>query len=642
MWSNPPVRIELRIHGVSGTPPADMLGGPVVADDRFNHEPPLVHRPVGGDGSLVSFRWASRTSGTAASAMWLLLIPYMLVNLAGWALGPAPDRRHRASVAAVRISGLLLTLVFAMVTATGVIGVGAFQVVRARSSWSTALLAGVVVSSLIAALLWFSTTRAEEARNDRPYLRAPHMAMALWGIWATAVTAAAESAGIPEPIGSMWLLPVALCVLTAATSVWHGLEDMTRIIGRVAVAAAVLLLLSVVVRPLDQLSDLPTELATVGGPLRGAVIAYAVVAIVTTALAWSREHPDAGPTVGALLALAGSTGAAVGAGAVVVSGAAFGIEPPGGTSALAQAFLAGAASFVVVAAVHVWSHMEPGRTPLERLARTVVSVRDDIRPILLGVCAVTVTFGTLGLAQFDSVLPWIAAGAGPLAVAAMSAVLYRLGYRRTSVAIAAVGVTAVLGVWLDWWSFPALAVVFTLVVPVAVVTTRVVGAWSDETRRRSLAIPWDIGSFFSRRFHPFAPPTYRDVVEHDLMLVLAQLTRTGDTVVVSGHSQGSIVAATTLAQMGDDTPILTHGSPLSSLYMRFFPRSFPGDTVARVGERPWTNLWRTTDPVAGAIRGVDDRRLNDPKVRIHGRYWLENEYAEALEAMLESGGDGRR
>lgn len=619
-----------------------MLGGPVVADDRFNHEPALVHRPAGGDGRLVSFRWASRTSGNAASAMWLLLIPYMLVNLAGWALGPAPDRRHRASVAAVRISGLLLTLVFAVVAATGVIGIAAFQVVRPGTSWSAALLAGVVVSSLILALLWFATTRAERASNDRPYLRSPHMAIALWGVWATAVTAAAESAGSPEPIGSMWLLPGALCVLTAAASVWHGLDDMARIIGRVSIAAVILLILSVLVRPLDQVAELPAQLVTVGGPLRGAVLAYTIAAVTATALAWSRAHPDAGPTVGAFLALAGATGAAVGAGAVVVSGAVFGVDPPVGTAALAQAFLAGAASLTLIAAVHVWSHVEPGRTPLERLARTLVSVRDDIRPILVGVCVVAVTFAVLGLATIDAAIPWIAAGAGPLAVAAVTAVSLRLGYRLIAVTIAAVGMIAAGGVLLGWWTFPSVAVVFTLVVPVVAVVTRVVGAWSSEDRRRSLAIPWDIGSFFSRRFHPFAPPTYRDGVEKDLMLVLSQLTRTGDTVVVSGHSQGSIVAVTTLARVGDGNPLLTHGSPLSSLYMRFFPRSFPADTVAKVGERPWANLWRTTDPIGGAIRGVDDRRLDDPNQRIHGGYWLEDEYAEALDALTESDQPGLR
>ncbi|MFP5331194.1 MAG: hypothetical protein ACLGHX_02360, partial [Acidimicrobiia bacterium] len=516
------------------------------------------------------------------------------------------------------------------------IGVGAYQVVRAWSSWSAALLAGVVVSCLVMALLWFATTRAEEARNDRPYLRAPHMAMALWGVWATAVTAAAESAATPEPIGSMWVLPVALCVLTAAASLWHGLEDLTRIVGRVAVVSVMLLLISLLVRPIDQITDLPEALVMIGGPLRGAVIAYALAAVAATALAWSTAHPDAGPAVGALLALAGSTGAAVGAGAVVVSGAVFGVAPPGGTISVARAFLTGTLVFAVLAALHSWTHLEPGRTPTERLARTAVSVRDDIRPLLIGVCAVTVAFGTLGLSRTDTVFPWLAAGAGPLAVGLWAFVLVRLGLRLAAVMVVTVGLLGGGGVVAGWWTFDAVAVVVTLVVPVVAVIVRVVGAWHDEGRRRSLAIPWDIGSFFSRRFHPFAPPTYRDVVERDLNLVLSQLRASADRVVISAHSQGSVIAASAAARTEKPELFLTHGSPLATLYMRFFPRSFPADTVARVGVAKWSNLWRVTDPIGGAIRRVDDRRLGDPQLRIHGAYWLEPEYADALRRLTES------
>ena len=608
----------------------------MVDDVRFGGDPPLVHRPADGDGSLISFRWASRTSGTAASALWLLLVPYMLVNLAGWALPDGPQRRHRLAVASVRIAALLLTLVFAMVTTTGVIGVGAYDVVRPRTSWSVAMLAGVVVACLILTLLWFATTRAEEARNDRPYLRAPHMAMALWGVWATAVTAAAESADAPEPIGSMWVLPVALCALVAAGSLWPGLEDVTRIVGRIAVVAVMVLLASVVVRPLDDVTSLPASLVTVGGPLRGAVIAYALAAVVATAFAWSRASPDSGPAVGALLALAGSTGAAVGAGAVVVSGAVFGLSAPAGAMGLAEAFMVGTIILVLVAAVHLWTHREPGRNPRERLARTLVSVRDDVRPLLVAVCVVSAALAVLGLARFRTVLPWIALGTAPVAVLAAAGVGFRFGYRMVPATVLVGSAIAGGGIGGGWWTFPELAVTTTLVLPAGVVVARIIGAWRDETRRRSLAIPWDIGSFFSRRFHPFAPPTYRDVVERDLSLVLTQLGRTADAVVVSAHSQGSVIAATTLAGLGGSTSLLTHGSPLASVYMRFFPRSFPADTVSRVGRRPWANLWRVTDPVAGAIREVADHRLDDPHLRIHGSYWLEPEYARALADLAES------
>lgn len=612
-----------------------MVGGPVTADDRFDSEPTTVFRPHDGDGRLLAYRWASRTSGTAASAMWLLLVPYMLLNLAGWALPPTTDRRHRVSVAAVRIAGLSLTLVFAFVTATGVIGVGAYQVVRETASWSLALTLGVATAAVVMAILWFSTTRAEEARNDRPYLRAPHIAIALWGVWATAVTAAAEASGNANPIGSMWALPVALGVLTAAASIWHGLEDLTRLFGRVAVGATLLLLLSVVVRPLDTVPDLPDVLGSLGGPLRGAVLVYTGAAIAVTALAWSSSHRDAGPFVGSFLALAGATGAAVGAGAVVVSGWIFDVAPAAAAGVLAEAFTVGLLCMAAFTAFHLWTHLEPATDPRERLFRSLVSVRDDLRPLLLALPIVTVAVGALALGRLDAALPWLAVGLGPIAVVASSGVGFRLGFRAVPTTLLIGGAAIIGAVAAGFVTFRTVAVVCTLIIPAIAVVVRIAGAWGDPDRRRILAIPWDIGSFFSRRFHPFAPPTYRDVVERDLQTVLLQL-RTAGPVIVSAHSQGSVVAAAALDSIrGPDIRLLTHGSPLASLYMRFFPISFPDDTPARVAVRPWINLWRPTDPIGGAVRGSDDRRIEDTHLRVHGGYWLDDEpeYRKAIEDL---------
>ncbi|MEX1043814.1 MAG: hypothetical protein WD020_04190 [Acidimicrobiia bacterium] len=614
-----------------------MIGGPAVPDDRFAGEPTTVLRPAGGDGSLLAYRWASRTSGSAASAMWLLLVPYMFLNLAGWALPPASDPRHRLAVASVRIAGLFLTLVFALVTANGVIGVGAYQVVRGPMSWAGALTLGVVVSALVMAILWFATTRAEDARNDRPYLRSPHIAIALWGVWATSITAAAEVSGSANPIGTMWVLPAALAVLTAAASMWRGLEDVTRLFGRVAIGASLVLLASVITRPLETMTELPETLVTLGGPLRGAVLAYAVSGIVVTALAWSRSHPDAGPAVGTLMALAGSTGAAVGAGAVVVSGAAFGVSAGSSAGLLAEAFAVGTVLVGAVASFHVWTHLEPGSTPLERLVRTAVSIRDDARPLLLAVPIITLAVGTVALGRIDGALEWLATGAVPVAILGLAAVGFRLGYRAVPVIILAAGAAVIGLVATGVVSLRAMAVGFTLVLPTLAVVARIGGAFRSDEQRRTLAIPWDVGSFFSRRFHPFAPPTYRDVVERDLKMVLAQLGRTHDRVVVSAHSQGSIVAVAALDSMPDtDVSLLTHGSPLAPLFMRFFPVSFPPEVPSRIAVRPWINLWRPTDPIGGPVRSSVDRRVEDRHLRVHGGYWLgdEPEYARAVGDLL--------
>lgn len=626
--------VELRIHGVSGTPASEMLGGDVEPDPRFagTHGAATVLRPSGGDGTLLAYRWASRTSGTAARSLWLLLVPYMLHNVAGWALPPAPDRRHRWAVGLTRVAGLLLTLIFSLVTAIGVIDIGALQVMHLRWGipWSVSLWAGVVVSALTMSALWFTSSRAEESENDRPYLRSTHVATALWGIWATVATTGGAVADQPHPVGSTWVLPAALSVMVAASSTWRGLEDVTRVAGMASVAATGLLTFAGLVRYAPAIPEV--AVVSVGAPLRGTVLAYLVVGVATTALAWSADHPDAGPAVASLLALAGATGASVGAGAVVAAGAAFGVSATPSTGAFAEGFLVGTLAIVAVTAMHGWSHAEPADTPSERLLKTIVSVRDDVRPILIAIPGITVAVSALVLSGLDGVLPWagLAAAVGVGASTAAAAWKLRLGrFVAVGPILMAVGAVAALVV-----GFRTVSVAFALILPFGLVVARIVRAWTDAERRRVLAIPWDVGSFFSRRFHPFSPPTYRDVVRRDLTSVIDRLSQNG-AVIVSAHSQGSVVGTDTLYAM--DHPgvsLLTYGSPIGTLYQRFFPVSFDPANIDRVHADEWINLWRPTDPIGGAIRSsiVDDRSIEDMHLRSHGGYWRDDEpdFAAAL------------
>lgn len=131
--------VELRVHGVSGSPPAQLLHYPselvelcygddnvgfyrrsddsavVTSDDPDSPTP----RPAG----LVSeaFSWGHLTSGPATRALWLLFLPFVLVNLAHWMLPPTevkPSRWASWSVRLLRVFGLTLsvTLLFAMMS----------------------------------------------------------------------------------------------------------------------------------------------------------------------------------------------------------------------------------------------------------------------------------------------------------------------------------------------------------------------------------------------------------------------------------------------------------------------------------------------------------------------------------------------
>ncbi|MDG4792289.1 hypothetical protein [Micromonospora sp. WMMD1082] len=156
---------------------------------------------------------------------------------------------------------------------------------------------------------------------------------------------------------------------------------------------------------------------------------------------------------------------------------------------------------------------------------------------------------------------------------------------------------------------------------------------SDETRR-TVAVIWDLGTFWPRTVHPFAPPCYAERAVPELAKRITALARRGG-VILSGHSHGSVLAAATLLQLPAEVlprvALLTHGSPLHRVYARLCPAFFGDPTLHEVGERigwRWVNLWRDTDSVGGPLfsphrpgesprvggpAGTVDRRLVDPR-----------------------------
>lgn len=122
---------EIRVHGVSGTPPHAMLGVhdyevvQISGDDitglytcRPGSSPKGVHVPP--DVSVVAYSWGALTSGAsgfagaARRALWLTLLPFALGNLAYWGR-PELDNTNspRAATAIViREACLVLTLLF--------------------------------------------------------------------------------------------------------------------------------------------------------------------------------------------------------------------------------------------------------------------------------------------------------------------------------------------------------------------------------------------------------------------------------------------------------------------------------------------------------------------------------------------------
>ncbi|MFD7441614.1 hypothetical protein [Streptomyces sp. NPDC059909] len=154
-------------------------------------------------------------------------------------------------------------------------------------------------------------------------------------------------------------------------------------------------------------------------------------------------------------------------------------------------------------------------------------------------------------------------------------------------------------------------------------------AYRDASARRTIGILWDVGTFWPRAAHPFAPPCYAERAVPDLTWRMASWTgSTGGRLVISGHSQGSVLAAAAVWQLPPGTrhrvALLTYGSPLERLYGRWFPAYFGPAPLRALHQELhcWRNLWRHTDPIGGPVRvpaedgkpEVDREALKDPVV----------------------------
>jgi hypothetical protein len=148
-------------------------------------------------------------------------------------------------------------------------------------------------------------------------------------------------------------------------------------------------------------------------------------------------------------------------------------------------------------------------------------------------------------------------------------------------------------------------------------------AYRNQKVRRVVGVIWDVATFWPRAAHPLGVPCYAERVVPELVHRTTWLATMRGGVVLSGHSQGSVLAAATVLQLPkparDGTALLTYGSPLRRLYVRAFPAYFNDDVLASIGARladpdhqpRWTNLWRRTDPIGGHVdtEGLGGRPL---------------------------------
>ena len=187
--------VELRIHGVSGTPPESMLrtdfDEQLAADDleqvagdeltRF-YRVKAAKRSPDPYHVLEAYNWGQLTSGTWKKSLWLLLVPFGLLNAAHFMLpmsasgGSALGRLlARGAQALLRVLGLVMTAAFTLGVAGALVDLVGWQWTALPASGHGAndprfadprgwLAAAMVVAAVIpTAVLLFGGLRAPAA-----------------------------------------------------------------------------------------------------------------------------------------------------------------------------------------------------------------------------------------------------------------------------------------------------------------------------------------------------------------------------------------------------------------------------------------------------------------------------------------------
>ncbi|MFI1728066.1 hypothetical protein ACH40E_02245 [Streptomyces acidicola] len=716
--------LELLVHGVGGTTPEEMLNDPRTVritgdgtaavfrrvDDADAEDHSEDHR---GEPVPEAYVWSNLTSGNGSRALWLLLLPFMVVNLAHWMRPTARGRRR-----AVRLYGLLVRL--AGLTLTVLLVAAACEVALDLTAWQCAgtpacaehhawlgflspeasgggwwsqpgrrLALASLVPAALTGLLWYLSHRTWSAyESQKPMnhrdehdddattgrtalgrpgfwygrrlvarLRAAHTAAGFLTVAAAVGSPAARhdrGPGGPVLLESLGWLVNALLVVGAVVVVWvvcrRGRSEnrMDReldrnLVRRLPLASIVVLALAMLYagwsRPEWQSQGrLPGDM-TFGGIAFVQGLLVIVLAVVAHVL--YRSQPDsrtamrglAGPAVAMLACALGgvmSGGVAQRVADWLDGGGDAFLGPP--VLLTWQASVIPALLLVVVLLVgwlawRTWvlrrgelgvvegeyglrageeragrSGEEPERQDTARTRRIAgtraMATLTDRAPLVVGIIS-TVTL-LLGL--------------GALVGATITEKAPGEAARGTYPFVEGAADTAqALGSWLIGFGF----ILF-------VASGR--RAYKDASARRTIGILWDVGTFWPRAAHPFAPPCYAERAVPDLTWRMATWTRaTGGRLVISGHSQGSVLAAAAAWQLTPSVrkriALLTYGSPLERLYGRWFPAHFgprPLDSLHREVDC-WRNLYRVTDPIGGPVRlpgdrgpGVDAEPFKDP------------------------------
>lgn len=651
------------MHGVSGTPPEAMLDHPMVkqvagdTDGRF-------FRPVDAAGNevraadghvLEGYHWGPQTSGSWKQALWLALVPFGLVNAAYFMLpGGGGNAARVIARAALRVLSIVLTGLIVLAVAQAAVDLFAWQWtgVGGRAGdprwWLLGGFAASVVALLVIRFLVGPLHRpnggstsddgvtglagGEFFTGDRdvPALRHLHLTAGLTVLSVLAAGLAREFGGQDWlywlTIGVLGWTVVHAALLGDPTRERRGVREFFAVTLPVIVLCVGIALLVGSTVAMGLVTDYPASrrgiapgIGDLGRGAAGLALAALVVLIVAAGVLAVQTRKVVAPKAfrpflgGMTAPVVAALGTFLGVG--FTSALAYGVlrllrpadDPTSMTLPLFYlriAFAAGVAVVLVVVIVvvlAVWM--------LVSAKRFAAMVRASAGPDLLPDDQVPGVARAWWVARLKFWTHWLAivlAAAGT--VLTIAAVVEAAGDMGATVCRPS-------GTWLsDCRDLPGLDLVTVGTVALVLLGgfllylgRRAVG---DSGVRRGACIIWDVVAFWPAAVHPLVPPPYSPKVIEDLRRRIEwHVSRPDTTVVLAGHSQGSMIAAAALTRLAPEhrakVALLTYGSQLQLAYARAFPAyvnyRFLCWLKKDVLSDRWVSLYRETDPFGGPV-----------------------------------------
>jgi hypothetical protein len=603
--------VELRVHGVSGTPPEAMLGAPVVVQvagdslGRFLRPATGAGEPLGPDGGdrvLEAYHWGLFTSGSFTQGLWFLLLPFGMVNAAAFMLPPGRGWACTGARAVLRLTGLAMTAVLVTGTVHVLVEALAWNGPGGGAWWalSLAVLGCLVVLATVTLLgrgrigapppgqsgsisapdgprvppTGLADAAFYQREPDAPLLRRLHVAV---GLLVVALPFAALYGQVASPVLT-WVVGVLLGATAVAGTLLgdsraavHRLVPMPEdavarerlpVAGRwdpmtwsLVLAAGGILGVSVVLALMDlpEPAGLLPGLAALGRGLvllgTAALVALAVL-VEVAARAAGRDRAaarGADATPRPFLPYAGGRIAWVVAALGMFVGLGFAV----GIGYAASWLLARSGQHVPMPEISMRVAYSWGIAGLVGVGVLAWAVVDRLRTRRTIEARVTAAYAPVVDGEVDQ--------ARLLDPAAGGTWTGRLKYvvPRVGAVYAAIGAVLCLGVVfeiLPWEGADWLVGLGTLLVVGLAVGLVLAGrgAVLRADARRTVNVVWDVIAFWPREAHPFVPPPYSQRAVRDLAdRITWHLSREGgaERVLVAAHSQGSLIAVAALLRV---------------------------------------------------------------------------------------------